>query len=117
MYVRHAELTRILDVDGYEADLDAAPERGRLRREGTHRTHRVTLEANQCYNAIAVGNTGVQNLDLRVRRGASRVAGDSGFNAFPSVPFCPRHGGIHLIDVTAVSGSGDYFFQLYRRRE
>lgn len=117
MYVRHAELTRILDVDGYEADLDAAPERGRLRRQGDRRTHRVTLEAGQCYNAIAVGNSTVQNLDLRVRRGSVRVASDSGFNAFPAVQFCPRNSGIHLIDVSAIAGNGEYFFQLYRRRE
>jgi hypothetical protein len=120
LYVRHAELSRLLDVDEYEADVSLAPERGRIRRRGEVRRHRIELEAGACYTAVAVGGSGVQDLDMRVSRGprASQLAGqDNRANAFPQVQFCPQQGGTHQVELTGVAGTGNYFFQVFRRRD
>ena len=119
IYVRHAELSRLLDVDEYEADISLAPERGRIRRPGEVRRHRVELEGDTCYTIVAVGGAGVRDLDMRVSRSTrgSQLAGqDLSSNAFPQVQFCPQSGGIHQVELTGANGTGEYFFQVFRRR-
>jgi len=116
MYVRHAELTRILDADGYESDLDNSPERGALATTGRRRSHNVELEADQCYTVIAVGDASIQDLNVEIARGRESLEADDSVSAFPSVRLCSDRGGRHRITVTAEQGRGAYFLQLYRRR-
>ena len=58
IYVRLAEVTSLLEVEGYEPDFESAPGQGELAREGQSRTHRVQLQAGQCYSILAVGGDG-----------------------------------------------------------
>ena len=115
IYVRLAEVTSLLAVEGYEPDVQATPSRGRIRREGQNGRHNIPLEGGQCYAILAVGGEGVNNLDLSLSQGGTAVASDTTRTAFPDVRYCPTSGGRVALQVTATGGSGEYFYQVFRR--
>ncbi len=115
IYVRLAEVTSLLAVEGYEPDVDAAPGRGRLAREGASRTHDLQLTGGQCYSVLVVGGDGVNNLDVTLQQGNTPLATDGSRTAFPNVRYCPQQSGEHTLKVEAGTGSGDYFYQIFRR--
>lgn len=116
IYVRLAEVTSLLAVEGYEPDADFSPERGRLRREGASSRHNIDLPAGQCYSILVVGGDGVNDLDVTLSQGNTQVATDGSRNAFPSVRHCTQNnGGRFRLEVNATDGSGQYFYQVFRR--
>lgn len=117
IYVRLAEVTSLLGVDGYEPDVDAAPGRGRLAREGQSRTHELRLERGQCYSVLVVGGEGVHDLDVTLTQGDTPLATDGSRTAFPNVRHCPEQTGNYTLKVQAGAGSGDYFYQIFRRTQ
>ncbi len=115
MYVRLAEVTSLLQVEGYEPSVDFMPERGRLRREGQEAHHRLNLPTGKCYSILAVGGQGVNNLDVTLSHGNRELASDASRNAFPDVRLCTEQGGRYDLAVRARQGSGDYFYQVFER--
>lgn len=115
IYVRLAETSSLLNVEGYEPSMSVTPERGRLRREGATARHDMQLEAGQCVAALVVGGDGVNDLDVTITRGSNTVAADSSRNPFPAVRYCAQQGGRHRVTVKATAGSGEYFFQVFQR--
>lgn len=116
IYVRLAEVTSLLAVEGYEPDGDFSPERARIRREGASARHSITLPAGQCYSILVVGGDGVNDLDVTLSQGNTQVATDGSRNAFPSVRHCTQNnGGRFNLEVNAANGSGTYFYQVFRR--
>jgi hypothetical protein len=116
MYVRLAEVTQLLEVEGYQPDVDATPGRGRIARQGQSRTENVQLEQGQCYSVLVVGGQGVNDLDVTLLRDGTALANDGGSrNAFPSVRHCPDRSGRYQLKVEAGDGAGDYFYQVFRR--
>lgn len=115
IYVRLAEVTALLQVEGYEPDVEAEPGQGSLRRQGTSRSHNVTLAANTCYGILAVGGIGVNDLNATLSQGNTEIANDGTRNAFPTLRFCTQQAGRYSLNVEAQAGQGDYFFQVFRR--
>jgi hypothetical protein len=115
IYVRLAEVTSLLAVEGYEPDIDAAPGRGRLARQTQSRTHALELSAGQCYSVLVVGGEGVHDLDASLLRGSDSVVSDQTRTAFPSVRHCAEQAGRYSLQVTATGGAGEYFYQIFRR--
>lgn len=116
MYVRLAEMTQLLSVEGYQVDTDIDPERGTFRREGEEREHELTLAANRCYAVVAVGGEGVTDIDLTLLRGNAPLQSDGTRNPFPSVRHCTDgQGGRFKLKVRAAAGSGAYFFQIFNQ--
>jgi len=115
IYVRLAEVTSLLAVEGYEPDVDASPGNGRLARENATRSHNIQLEAGQCYSVLVVGGQGVNDLDVTLKRGNTDLASDGSRTAFPSVRHCATESGRHAIEVKAAAGRGEYFYQVFRR--
>lgn len=115
IYVRLAEVTSLLDVEGYQPDLDVEPGQGRLTAAGQARTHRVRLEPGRCYAVLAVGGDGVADLDLRVLRNGTVKAQDDTHTAFPSVRLCADGSGAYDVALEAANGSGAYFYQVFRQ--
>lgn len=115
IYVRLAEVTQLLSVEGYTPDPDYSPGRGSLRREGQSRSHELNLEQGRCYSILAVGGEGVNDLDAALMRGNTQLAADGTRNAFPSVRHCAEQTGRVTLQVRATSGSGDYFYQVFRQ--
>jgi len=62
-----------------------------------------------------VGGQGVNDLDVTLSQGNNQVATDGTRNAFPSVRHCTQGDGRYTLSVRAASGSGDYFYQVFRR--
>jgi hypothetical protein len=115
IYVRLAEVTQLLNVEGYEPDVDATPDNGTLRSEGQTRSHNLNLSPNVCYSVLVVGGDGVHDLDVALKQGNQSVATDGTRNAFPSVRHCTTGSGRFTLEVRAASGSGNYFYQIFRR--
>ena len=115
IYVRLGEVTSLLAVEGYEPDVDATPGQGTLRREGQSRSHNIQLTQGQCYSVLAVGGEGVANLDVTLAQGSTQLASDGTRTAFPSVRHCAERTGRYSLTVRTGSGSGQYFYQVFRR--
>lgn len=115
IYVRLAEVSSLLNVEGYEPSVAVNPERGRLRREGATARHDMQLESGQCVAALVVGGDGVNDLEVSITRGSTVVGADSSRNPFPAVRYCADQAGRYRVNIKAVSGSGEYFFQVFQR--
>ncbi len=115
IWVRLAEMTKLLEVEGYTPDVQNTPARGHVRRQGQSARHNIQLEGGQCYAVLAVGGDGVNNLDLKLMDGSNVVASDTTRTAFPDVRFCPPSSGRFAMEVTATNGAGDYFYEVLRR--
>jgi hypothetical protein len=115
IYVRLGEVTSLLAVEGYEPDPSAAPGQGNLRREGASASHNIQLEGGQCYAILTVGGEGISNVDLSLKDGSNEVATDASRSAFPTVRYCPTQTGRFRLEVGSASGSGRYFYQVFRR--
>lgn len=115
LFVRNAEVSRIVNAEGYQGDADFSIERGRIS-ENQSRTHNVTLRNGVCYAFVAVGGVGVSDLDLTVSRGNRTVAEDTTPTAFPSARYCATENGMHRVTVRSEHGSGEYVFRVFRRQ-
>jgi hypothetical protein len=115
LYVRLAEVTSLLQVEGYQPSVDFMPERGRLRREGLSARHRLDLPTGKCFSILVVGGQGVNNLDVALSHDGHELAADASRNAFPDVRLCTEEGGRYDLTVKAAHGSGDYFYQVFER--
>ena len=115
IYVRLAEVTALLQVDGYGPDDTIDPGRGTLRRQGDTADESVTLQSGECYAVVAVGGDGVADLDLALSYEGQEVATDQSVSAFPSVRHCATGTGPHRIRLRAADGAGPYFYQVFRR--
>lgn len=119
IYVRLAEVTSLLSVEGFAPDSDFAPELGEVT---TERSHHLTLRggaggAQQCYAVLAVGGDGVRDLDAVLSDHGTRLAEDGTDNAFPSVRYCVTDDREVDLTVRAARGSGQYFYQVFRQGE
>lgn len=118
IYVRMAEVTALLSVEGFEPDPGFTPENGQLRREGATATHDVQLNRGQCYAIVVAGGDGVNDLDVTLSQGGNQLASDFGSrNAFPSVRHCATQDGSYRITITAANGSGRYHWQVFSRAQ
>ncbi|MEM9068254.1 MAG: hypothetical protein AAGE52_07095 [Myxococcota bacterium] len=115
IYVRLAEVSALLNVEGYEPDATAAPGRGRLRREGASANHNLELPANHCVGVLVVGGDGVSDLDITLTKSGRNLAADGTRNPFPTVRHCTTEAGRYRLSVSASGGSGEYFYQVFRR--
>jgi hypothetical protein len=114
LYVRLAEITALLRVEGFSPDPGYSMERGRMRREGQSATHSLQLQGGQCYSVVVVGGEGVRDLDVSLLQGSQEMATDYGLrNAFPTVRYCPQGPGTFTVNVRAASGAGDYVYQVF----
>ena len=115
IYVRLGEVTSLLSVEGYEPDANFSPGRGTLGAEGSSASHTLQLPADECFAILTVGGDGVSDLDVSLTKGNQAIAGDGSRNAFPAVRYCTTEAGRYKIDVRAATGSGSYFYQVFRR--
>ena len=115
IYVRLGEVTSLLSVEGYEPDPNFAPGKGTLRREGASANHNLQLPAGGCYAVVVVGGDGVNDLDVTLSKGSDTLAGDGSRNAFPAVRYCTTTAGRYKVSVRAATGSGPYFYQVFKR--
>lgn len=116
IYVRLAEVTALLSVEGFQPDPGFTPQNGQLRRQGATATHDVELVAGQCYAIVVVGGDGVNDLDVTLSQGNDQLASDFGSrSAFPSVRHCATRDGRYRIAVSAAIGSGRYHWQVFSR--
>ncbi len=115
-YVRLAEVTALLNVEGYAPDPNYSMERGTLRSEGATETEQLQLSAGSCYSITVVGGDGIHDIDLALNQGGTQIATDLGArNAFPSVRQCVSTSGSFSLTVRAASGSGPYVMQIFSR--
>ncbi len=118
IYVRIAEVTALLNVEGFQPDPGFTPQNGQLRRQGASATHNVELMGGQCYAIVVAGGDGVNDLDVTLSQGGTQLANDYGSrNAFPSVRHCAASDGRYTINVTAASGQGRYHVQVFTRSQ
>ena len=76
----------------------------------------VNLELRE-QPVLVVGGEGVVDVDASLLQGSTPVSAESSRNAFPSVRHCPAQNGNFTLKVQAVSGAGDYFFQLFTQSQ
>lgn len=114
IYLRLAEVTSLLSVEGYEPDVGYDLEQGTLARVGASATHSLRLEAARCYSILVVGGEGVTDVDVSLQRGGTEVASDTGLtSAFPSVRYCTDAAADVSLRVAAAGGSGPYLYQVF----
>lgn len=106
----------LLDADmrarGYES-LGAA-QHAQLDEGGTQE-YEVDLEGNKCYAILAVGDSGVRNLDLTLLdAGGREVDRDDAGDSRPTVRACPSADGHYRMRVRMMSGTGSYVYAPYR---
>jgi len=114
-WVRFAEVTQLLNIDGYEPDPSFAPGDGRLRRQGAAANHTLELPANYCFAIVTVGGDGVIDLGVRLSKDGNALSGDTSRDAMPDVRYCTTEAGRYRVDITAEAGDGTYFYQVFRR--
>ena len=117
IYVRLAEVSSLLNVEGYEPNTNLSPGRGRLRREGASARHSLQLPANQCVAVLVVGGEGMNDIDLSLTKGSTRLSADGTRNPFPTVRFCTEQAGRYQLNINSASGAGQYFYQVFQRDE
>jgi hypothetical protein len=81
---------------------------------------RITLEGDRCYALAAVGDTGVEDIDLRLLRieqGLDVLAADSTRRREAVVKVCPDKSGTYLLDVRMYRGEGNYVIQSFGLQE
>jgi hypothetical protein len=88
---------------------------------GAGREHRFTAQAGDCYRIFAVGEPGIEYLDVEVfAPSGARVAWDTSDDRWPIVkpdgPFCVFHDGQYRAVVRAQRGSGRYAVEIWRLR-
>ncbi len=67
------------------------------------------LEAGQCYTFVALGGTGVDDLDVRVVDDAGTALGsDATHDPQAAVRVCPDYAGEYQVVLTMAGGRGDY---------
>ncbi len=106
----------LLDADmrarGYESL--GTPQHAQLTEGGTQE-YEVDLEGNKCYAILAVGDSGVRNLDLTLLDTAGHeVDRDDAGDARPTVRVCPSADGHYRMRVRMMSGTGNYVYAPYR---
>jgi hypothetical protein len=106
----------LLDADmrarGYESL--GAPQHAHLDEGGTQE-YEVQLEGNKCYAILAVGDSGVRNVDLTLLdTSGHEVDRDDAGDARPTVRVCPTANGDYRMRVRMMSGAGDYVYAPYR---
>jgi hypothetical protein len=106
----------LLDADmrarGYESL--GAPQHATLDEGGTQE-YEVDLEGNKCYAILAVGDSGVRNVDLTLLDAAGReVDRDDAGDSRPTVRVCPSADGHYRMRVRMMSGAGNYVYAPYR---
>ncbi|MCB9633882.1 MAG: hypothetical protein H6721_17320 [Sandaracinus sp.] len=114
-WVRFAEVTQLLSIDGYEPDPSYAPGDGRLRRQGQGANHTLELPANYCFAVVAVGGDGVIDLGVRLSKDGNALSGDASRDAMPDVRYCTTEAGRYRVDISAEEGAGTYFYQVFHR--
>ncbi len=115
MFVRNAEVSRILQADGYHGDANFSLFRGPVRHGGTS-TQNVSLQQGACYAFVAIGGGGVDDLDLVVQRGRDSVAQDVSATAFPTARYCAPSAGAYRVTIRSASGNGEFVFRVFRRQ-
>ena len=115
IYVRLAEVTSLLNVDGYQPSADFMPENGRLRAAGATARHSIQLPADRCLSILTVGGDGVHDIDASLSLGGTPLARDTTHNAFPDLRFCTERAGAYTLEVTARTGEGEYFYQVFEQ--
>lgn len=106
----------LLDADmrarGYESL--GAPQHAHLDEGGTQE-YEVDLEGNKCYAILAVGDSGVRNVDLTLLDASGHeVDRDDAGDSRPTVRVCPSADGHYRMRVRMMSGAGDYVYAPYR---
>ncbi len=106
----------LLDADmrarGYESL--GTPQHAHLDEGGTQE-YEVDLEGNKCYAILAVGDSGVRNVDLTLLDTTGHeVDRDDAGDARPTVRVCPSADGHYRMRVRMMSGTGDYVYAPYR---
>lgn len=117
IYVRLAEVTSLLAVDGYEPDVDIAPGQGQTRDNTRRGTHRIRLQANRCYSILTVGGDGVTDVNVELKLGNASLVRDQTTNAFPSVRHCATRTGNYTLSVQTANAAGKYFYQVFQRTD
>ncbi|MFW6052167.1 MAG: hypothetical protein ACODAU_13395 [Myxococcota bacterium] len=116
IYVRLAEVTALLQNEGYAPSPDYTPGKGTLDRAGASAAHALELDGGQCYTVLVVGGQGINDLDTALIENGREVATDGTHNAFPSLRHCPESDGRYRLQIRAPKGSGEYFYQVFVRQ-
>lgn len=106
----------LLDADmrarGYESYGDQTT--GSLA-TGADRNFEIQLEGGRCYAILAVGDSSVHDLDLRLLDPSGReVDRDLASDARPTVRVCPSASGNYYMQVQMAAGAGSYVYAPYR---
>ncbi len=85
------------------------------------REHAFVAELGDCYRVFAVGDSGIEDLDVEVLGpSGTRVAFDTSDDRWPVVkpdgPFCVFEGGTYKARVHAQRGAGHYAIEVWRLR-
>lgn len=82
---------------------------------GAERTYPVELEGGRCYAILAVGDSGVGDLDLRLEApNGQEIDRDIADGPRPTVRVCARSTGTYTMHVQVAQGSGQYVYASYR---
>ena len=105
----------LLDADmrarGYET---LAPPQHATLAEGGTQEYEVDLTGNNCYAILAVGDSGVRNLDLTLLDASgTEVDRDDAGDTRPTVRVCPAADGHYRMRVRMMSGTGNYVYAPY----
>ncbi|MGB0679847.1 MAG: hypothetical protein ACPGUV_09315 [Polyangiales bacterium] len=114
-YVRLAESTALLKVEGYAPDANHAPAREHLAREGASKSRKFSLAGGRCYALLAVGDAGLRDVDLRLSQGGQVLGEAVGRGAFPNVRACLKEQRSVTLQMTAAKGAGKVLVQVFAR--
>ena len=57
----------------------------------------------------------MHDIDASLSIGGSQLARDTTHNAFPDLRFCTDRAGDYSLEVTARTGTGEYFYQVFEQ--
>ena len=82
---------------------------------GASQSFEQTLEPGTCYAWIAVGDSGLNDLDIAVVVNGMQVTGDNAPSDWPITQFCSAEAVAVRVDLTMANGSGLFGFQTFSR--
>ena len=65
---------------------------------------------------VAVAGSGLNELDMTLRRGSATLGEDNALTGYPVVRFCATANGPHQVGIRSVAGSGDFVFRVFRQQ-
>jgi hypothetical protein len=115
IYVRLAEMTSLLQTEGYAPDPNHRLTQHPMRADLRPATTSFRLQSRICYSVLALGDGSLRDIELTLSRNGTRVSHTRRYEPASQLRVCPSESGTYQLRVRAHQGKGTLVTQVFRR--